>query len=177
MVMAPIRAFSVRTGANTDNRLNGQASIKTKKHPQLWYPRVTAEPIQMLDQVTLNHSRPRASHYERILSQVLGQAGLMVYGQFAVPDMDNRNPFTWHYDLYVEKKPSDTPNGVLIEVDGSSHDTPFQKEQDRRKDYLAKTLGFGPVLRIRNEEVRYFKSVVETVRKALDRRQAQHHVK
>jgi very-short-patch-repair endonuclease len=92
-------------------------------------------------------------------------------------DKDLRR-FEWKYDLYVERKFSDGKNGILIEVDGHSHTPPanskrptFQEKQDRRKNELAEILGFGPVLRIRNEDVGFHETVLKRVESALQRRE------
>ena len=115
-------------------------------------------------------SRPVVSKYEEILAQKLRNAGLTVHPQFSLGDMDNGNRFEWRYDLYVEKELSDRMDGLLIEVDGQSHNSPFQKKQDERKDHLARLLGFGKVFRLKNDDV-FFIGVQDRVKRALDERQ------
>jgi len=155
---------------------------KSNKHakksypPQNFYPRKNANPIQKLDQASLEKrerflSRPGViSPYEAVLIQKLEAEGLTVHPQFTLGDMDNGDKFEWRYDLYVEKQPSDRQNGLLVEVDGYSHNSPFQQKQDARKGVLAKLLGFGPVLRLKNDDVSYL-GVVDRVKRALQLRQ------
>jgi hypothetical protein len=139
------------------------------KPPQKFINR-TGDPLPEVDRVGLFNARPLPTQYELILASALQKAGLTVHPQFAIPDSDNGNHFPWRYDLYVERELGDGMRGVLIEVDGRHHDRKFQQVQDARKEYLAELLGFGRVIRFRNEEVLYPKTAVAKVMSVLNSR-------